>query len=365
MILALIAEASTNGARQSKACETLGVSARMLQRWRQRGGGDQRCGPSTKPSSSLSEQERRRVVDIATSPEFRGVSPKQIVPALADRGEFVASESSFYRVLRDDALSSHRGRQRPPSKRPPREHRATGPWQLASWDITYLKTTVSGMYYYLYLFMDVWSRKIIGWRVHETESAELSSALVKEICSGAPQEFDLEGWVLHSDNGGPMKGATMLATLERLGVLPSFSRPRVSDDNPFSESLFKTLKYVPEYPRIFNSVVHAEQWVEAFVTWYNEEHLHSAIGYVTPSSRHAGTDVDIIRQRCETYEKARAKNPSRWSGKTRSWKRPAAVYLNPGKGKTASRHDPTAAVRRKFDSQTTQDPTEVSGGVGI
>lgn len=336
MICALVDEAVTAGARRHIACATLGVSVRMLQRWRHDANGDQRRGPMTRPGNALTETERQRVVEISTSAEFRGMSPKQIVPTLADSGKYIASESTFYRVLRDNAMNAKRGRQRAPSPRP-RENEATGPWQLASWDITYLKTPTKGMYYYLYLFLDVWSRKIIGWRVHETESPDLASKLVEEIRDSAPADVDLSGWVLHSDNGGPMKGATMLATLERLGVMPSFSRPGVSDDNPFSESLFKTLKYVPEYPRVFTSIEHAEQWVSAFVDWYNEAHLHSGIGYVTPSSRHAGHDVEILNKRRDTYASARERNPNRWARSIRSWARPSVVLLNPEKGKSAPR----------------------------
>lgn len=138
---------------------------------------------------------------------------------------------------------------------------------------------------------------------------------------------------LHSDNGGPMKGATMLATLYRLGITPSFSRPRVSDDNPFSEALFKTLKYCPAYPEggRFDSLDAARMWVESFVTWYNNIHLHSGINWVTPASRHEAKDQAILDQRKEVYESARQKNPGRWTRETRNWSRPNIVELNPGR----------------------------------
>jgi transposase InsO family protein len=332
MIRDLVDEAVAAGARREKACEALGLSVRMLQRWRDADDEDQRAGPHTRAGNALSEDERQAVVDIATRPEFRGTSPKQIVPTLADRGEYVASESTFYRILRDKSMAARRGRERAPASRPS-EHRATGPWQVASWDITYLKTSVKGMYCYLYLFLDVWSRKIIGWQVHDTESPDLAAALVEDIRRGAPADVDLSGWVLHSDNGGPMKGATMLATLERLGVMPSFSRPRVSDDNPFSEALFRTLKYVPEYPRVFTTIEHAREWVAAFVDWYNNGHLHSGIGYVTPASRHNGEDIDVLTRRRATYEAAKNSHPERWSRNTRSWSRPGHIILNPESGK--------------------------------
>lgn len=329
----LVEEAVAAGARLSKACEVVGLPARTLQRWVHRPV-DGRKGPRHSPANKLTQRERDRVIEIATSSEFRDMSPKQIVPLLADRGTYVASESTFYRFLHDAKLQHSRSRTRPPAKRP-REHAADGPWQVASWDITYLRSHIRGQFFYLYLVVDVWSRKIIGWAVHEAESSELAAALVERVRLTA--ESDLDGWVLHSDNGGPMKGATMLATLQRLGVVPSFSRPRVSDDNPFAESLFRTLKYRPEYPVAgFAALEDARCWVAQFVHWYNHEHQHSAIGFVTPADRHAGADVEILDGRRCVYERARRRNPQRWSRNTRSWPRPAIVTLNPENVTTAS-----------------------------
>lgn len=178
---------------------------------------------------------------------FRDLAPSQIVPILADAGVYLASESSFYRILREAKLLSHRGRAAVATHQRPTERVANGANQVWSWDITYLKSPVKGQFYYLYLVVDVWSRKIVGWAVHEVDSSDLAAALVREavIREGVAPE----ALVLHSDNGGPMKGATMLATLQWLGVVPSFSRPRVYDDNPYSEALFRTVKYRPEYPQ--------------------------------------------------------------------------------------------------------------------
>lgn len=331
MILEQISAAVEAGARRAKACEVLGLSVRTVERWAH-SGADARHGPKSTASSALTEAERTQVLETATSVEFRGVSPKQIVPTLADRGEYIASESSFYRLLKATSMDTHRRRERPRVARP-HEHEATGPWQLISWDITYMNSPVRGMYYFLYVFMDVWSRKIVGWEVHDVESSELSSALVEKIERDSPNGINLAGVVIHSDNGGPMKGATMLATLERLGVVKSFSRPRVSDDNPYSESLFRTLKYVPEYPQRFSSIDHARDWVAAFVSWYNAEHLHSGIGYVTPESRHTGNDAAILANRRAVYSAARLRHPARWSGSIRKWDKPESVVLNPGHGK--------------------------------
>ncbi|MGH7654736.1 MAG: transposase, partial [Gemmatimonadaceae bacterium] len=205
---------------------------------------------------------------------------------------------------------------------------ATGPDQVWSWDITYLKTPVRGLYCYLYLMLDIWSRKIVGWQVYDVESADCAAALFTDTC--AAHRLDPRGIVLHADNGGPMKGATMLVTLERLGVLPSFNRPRVSNDNAFSESLFRTLKYRPEYPaQPFADLAAARAWVGQFVHWYNTVHLHSAIRFVTPAARHAGRDTAQLRARQAVYAAARARHPARWSRATRNWTPIPIVTLNP------------------------------------
>jgi transposase InsO family protein len=328
VIRILVEEAVSAGARRWRACEMLGIAVRTLERWGE-DREDGRHGSKSDPANKLSTRERQRIIEVATSAEFRDESPKQLVPTLADRGEYIGSESTIYRVLHAEDLQHRRGAARPPRHRPS-AHVADGPWQVASWDITYLKSHVRGAYFYLYLIVDVWSRKILGWEVHDVESAELSSALIQRVRDEAGPDVDLVGWVLHADNGGPMKGATMLATMQRLGVVPSFSRPSVSNDNPFSESLFRTMKYVPEYPRDgFLTLEAARIWVAAFVAWYNLEHKHSGIGFVAPADRHDGRDVEILAARRNVYERARRQHPTRWSRRTRSWGRPATVTLNP------------------------------------
>jgi len=331
MIRTLVADAVAAGARRWRACEILGISARTLERWGD-SVDDGRQGPKRVPANKLTRAERRRILDVVTSPEFRDESPKQIVPSLADRGQYIGSESTIYRVLHAEDMQHRRGRERPPRHRP-REHIADGPWQVASWDITYLKSFVRGAYFYLYLVEDVWSRKILGWAVHEVESTEFAGALLQRIRDEAGTGVDIAGLVLHSDNGGPMKGATMLATMQRLGVVPSFSRPSVSNDNPFSEALYRTMKYVPEYPRDgFATIETARSWVASFVGWYNHEHKHSGIGFVSPAERHAGHDLDVLARRRAIYARARRRNPARWSRHTRPWARPDVVRLNPVDG---------------------------------
>jgi putative transposase len=333
-VMSMVAEAIVAGARQERACEVISLSERTLQRWQNdqaTGAGDRRPARVQTPTNQLSARERERLLAIANSPEFGHLPPSQIVPRLADQGEYVACESTFYRVLKAENQLKHRSAEKPakPCSKP-RALGATAPAQLFSWDITYLPTQVKGIYFYLYLFMDIFSRKIVGWQVYESESSEQASEVMRDICAWeniAPNQV-----VLHSDNGSPMKGATMLATLQTLGVMPSFSRPAVSNDNPYSESLFKTLKYRSTYPqRPFESLLAARQWVGTFVQWYNEEHRHSAICFVTPAQRHAGMDAGLLSKRTEVYEAAKARHPERWSGHTRNWQPVLVVHLNPDK----------------------------------
>lgn len=342
--IALIDEAVSSGCRFVLACREAGLHPRTVQRWRHLpdGGEDRRRGPTSSPTQKLSDAERKAIVDTATSTEFRDVSPKQIVPQLADRGEYLASESTFYRVLNEHHLMTHRGPAKPRTVTRPEELVASGPNELWSWDVTYLPASIRGTFFYLYLFVDVWSRRIMKAVVHAEESAEHAARALAE----AVDEHAVDPLVmtLHSDNGAPMKGATMLATMQALGVVPSFSRPSVSNDNPYSESLFRTMKYRPAYPnKPFETVDEAWAWVERFVAWYNHEHLHSAIGFVTPDARHSGRDLDVLTARRLVYEAARAANPERWSGRTRAWNAPALATLNPRDAQTRAR---AAAVLR-------------------
>lgn len=331
MILAAIEQARSQGARLSACCEQAGIDPRTVQRWEGHATGeDQRRGPRTAAHNQLSAAERREVLRVVTSPEYQDLSPKQIVPKLADLGRYVASESTMYRVLREERLNAHRGRQKPRVLRGLQEHVAVAPNQVWSWDITYLRSPIRGSFFYLYLIVDVWSRMIVGARVHEMECGDLASDLI--VSAIIEENANPSLLVLHQDNGGPMKGATLKATLEGLGVIASYSRPRVSDDNPYSEALFRTLKYRPEYPhKPFESREHAEQWVADFVQWYNTEHLHSAIRFVTPAQRHHGQDTKTLARRKAVYEAARRRHPERWSRRIRNCSSPRTVVLNPTK----------------------------------
>lgn len=333
-ILRHINNARAAGARQSEACDIVGISAKTYQRWMKPDNvNDGRLDATHEPRNKLSELERQRLIKVANEPEYADLSPCKMVPRLADEGRYLASESTFYRVLKAEKQLSHRQRSKPATTRKPPALVATAPNQIYSWDITYLPTAVKGAFYYLYLVMDIYSRKIVGWQVFEEESSALAADLMVDIC--LRENVKRDQVTLHSDNGSPMKGATMLATLQQLGVIPSFSRPAVSNDNPYSESLFRTLKYQPTYPnQPFIDLLSARRWVAGFCDWYNHEHLHSAIKFVTPEQRHTGVDGAILANRTLVYQAAKSRHPERWSGNTRNWEEVNEVHLNPERGKT-------------------------------
>lgn len=239
--------------------------------------------------------------------------------------------------MREEKMNNRRGREKTPRHSEPTTHEATGAGQVWTWDITYLNAEIKGKYHYLYLISDLYSRKIVHWEVYEAENAENASELIQKAVF-KEGFLSTKPLVLHSDNGSPMKGATMLETLRRLGITPSRSRPRVSNDNAFAESLFKTLKYRPNYqPKGFDTIENARLWVANFVRWYNFEHHHSGIKFLTPNQRHSGKSEAILLARKTVYEAAKAKYPNRWKGRaTRNWELSGSAFLNPVKEKRFS-----------------------------
>lgn len=326
IVTTLISAAKNQGCKIKTACDDLSIDFKTYHRWLNNTV-DGRKGPLSEPKNKLSNEIKKEMLSIATSKEFCDDSPWVIVAKLADQGRYIASESSFYKTLKAEKLLTHRGKSKPKSMKRPEALMAMSPNEIWSWDITYLKSQVRGQYFYLYMFMDIFSRKIVGFDVFNEESMEHSSSLVSKIC--LKENVLRDQLVLHADNGGPMKGATMLATLQKLGVTPSFSRPRVSDDNPFSESLFKTAKYNPYYPGDFASIDDARKWAVKFAHWYNNEHYHSGVKFVTPSQRHDGLDKEILMKRKSVYLAAKEKYPERWGNKNvRNWDYIDRVYLN-------------------------------------
>ncbi|GGX88799.1 transposase [Litchfieldella qijiaojingensis] len=331
--VALIEEARAQGARLEPACRALGLTARTYQRWT-RGDElqeDQRpFAERPVPANALTTAEEQAILDVCHRPAFANLPPEQIVVRLLDEEDrYLASVSTFYRVLRRHGELAHRGRAKAPKRHaPPTTYQATAPNQVWSWDCTWLPGPVKGSHYYLVMILDIYSRKLVGWEVFLAESA-LNSRTVIERAVLAEQVID-KPLVLHADNGSPFKGATLLEKLRELNIESSFSRPRVSNDNAFSEALFRTCKYVPNYPVDgFADLDKARHWVQGFVAWYNHEHRHSGIRFVTPAQRHAGHDKVILARRHTLHQAARRANPARWSGKTRNWEPIKVVSLNP------------------------------------
>ena len=334
-IAAMIEQARREGARLEAACEVGGIDARTLQRWEANAGlqdGDGRPRALRPlPAHTLSAQEREQILRIANEPRFAALPPARIVPTLADEGVYIASESSFSRVLRAHGQTRHRGRARTPRRvRPPTTHIATAPRQVWTWDMSFLPTQVAGVWCYLYLILDVYSRKIVGFEVHETDDSEHAVELLRRTALAEGLHALAEKPVLHGDNGATLKATSVLAMMYWLGLKASYSRPRVSDDNAFVESLFRTAKYRPEFSaKGFADLQEARLWARSFVHWYNNDHKHSGIRYVSPAQRHAGQDRDILAARHEVYVQAKADHPRRWAQHTRNWQPIAAVTLNP------------------------------------
>ena len=313
--MAWIQEANQAGARLPLACALIGLTLRTYRRWYREGQvkADRRPDATRPtPANKLTEAEQAKIIEVCNQAQFASLPPSQIVPTLLDQGEYYGSESTYYRVLKAHGQLHHRGRSlAPKGSAMPTTYTATGPCQVFCWDITYLASTVRGQFYYLYMLEDVYSRKIVGHEVYEAESGEhaaklLEQTLLREKCLHS-------GVVLHSDNGAPMKSQTMRVKANELGVTTSYSRPRVSNDNPFAESLFRTCKYRPDWPSAgFKSLDEARTWVLKFTRWYNYEHKHSQLRFVTPHQRHTGQDVALLAQRKERIEAAKAANPNRW-----------------------------------------------------
>lgn len=293
------------------------------------------------PVNKLTDLERCRVLEVLTSDRFVDLAPLQIYAQLLDEGVYLCSVSTMYRVLRENSQVKERRRlARHPAKACP-ELVATAPRQVYSWDITKLAGPVKGTYFDAYVMIDIYSRYIVGVHVHAHESGVLAKELIEQVFKvhGVPQ-------VVHADRGTSMTSKTVAALLADLEVTRSHSRPRVSNDNPFSESLFKTLKYGPEFPERFGSLPEARQFMDSFAQWYNHEHRHTGIGLHTPADVHYGLATDKADQRRAVLTEARARHPHRFSTTTNTPKildLPDTVWINPPAQHTTQEADTTAA----------------------
>ena len=334
-LVSAIDDARGAGARLASACQEAALDVRTYQRWKAGDGlvrGDRRpTADRSRPVHALTEAERQEILRVANEPRFASLPPARIVPMLADEGVYLASESSFRRVLKAHGQLTRRGRARAPHKsRPATTHIATGSNQVWCWDMTFLPSGVTGRWFYLYLVLDLYSRKIVAWDVQDTDSSDHAARLVQRAALAEGIHALATKPVLHGDNGATLKATSVLAMLQWLGVAPSYSRPRVSDDNPYAEALFRTAKYRPEFPsKGFADLDAARAWGLAFAHWYNHDHRHSGIRYVSPAQRHVGEDLAVLNKRHHLYQQARERHPRRWSGDTRDWSHITVVTLNP------------------------------------
>jgi len=293
--------------------------------------------PRPAPPRALSAAEKAAVREELNSERFQDQAAREVYATLLDEERYLCSISTMYRILAEHAeVRERRNQLRHPTYQKP-ELLATGPNQVWSWDITKLRGPSKGIYYYLYVLIDIYSRYVVGWLIAEVESAELAEQLIAETC--AKQDVQRAQLTLHADNGSPMIAKSVASLLADLGVAKSHSRPHVSNDNPYSEAQFKTLKYRPDYPDRFASVADARQWARRFFAWYNDEHHHTGLGLLTPAVVHTGQAETVRQKRQAVLDQAYRAHPERFvRGQPQPAELPAAVWINPPPSPT----EPTA-----------------------
>lgn len=293
------------------------------------------------PPRTLSRIEQEQVRAVLNSERFQDCAPREVYATLLDELIYLCSWRTMYRLLaKEDAVRERRNQLRHPAYAKP-ELLATRPNQTWSWDITKLRGPKTWTYFYLYVILDVYSRCVVGWLLAERESEDLAQELIRETC--AKHQIRPGQLTLHADNGSAMIAKSVAQLLIDLDVVKSHSRPHVSDDNPFSEAQFKTLKYRPDYPDRFGSLAAARAWAQAFFAWYNHEHHHTGLGLLTPAVVHAGQAEVVRQQRQATLQAAYEKHPDRFvKGAPTAAALPEAVWINPPKPasrvEAASRH---------------------------
>jgi putative transposase len=308
------------------ACRALGVSRATAYRHRSPRPAPERR-PRSRPPRSLSDGERAEVLDHLHSERFVDAAPAAVYATLLDEGRYLASERTMYRILAaNDEVRERRAQLRHPAYAAP-ELLATGPNELWSWDITKLKGPAKWTWFYLYVLLDVFSRYVPGWLVASRESAALAGRIIAD--SVAKQGIRHDRLTIHADRGSSMASKPVALLLADLGIAKSHSRPHVSNDNPYSEAQFKTLKYRPTFPARFGSLEDARAFCREFFSWYNEEHRHSGIGLLTPAVVHAGRAPEIQAARAITLDAAYAAHPERFVRRPpRPPELPTAVWIN-------------------------------------
>jgi putative transposase len=328
-------------------CRSLGLPRATLYRRRQAVRPKGERAARVKPPRALLPEERSEVLEILHSERFADQSPSEVQATLLEEGRYLCSERTMYRILTEsDEVRERRNQLRHPQYTKP-ELMATRPNQVWSWDITKLKGPAKWTYFYLYVLLDIFSRYVVGWMVAESESAELSRRLIEESClkQGIP-----EGQLtIHADRGSPMVSKTLALLLVDLGIEKTHSRPRVSNDNPYSEAQFKTLKYRPGFPERFGSVQHARDVCRELLTWYNEEHHHSGLSLLTPLVVHHGRVDEVFDARHRARLAAYAERPERFvNGPPRRECLARAVWINRPE-KTTHQDAPDATQTTEVD----------------
>lgn len=313
----------------TRACASIDLPRSTYYRWRQADAHPVKENqPRPTPPRALSQREKETVETVLNSERFYDSPPRQVYATLLDEGTYYCSWRTMYRLLAEKGQVRERRNQltHPMTIRP--QLVATAPNQLWSWDITKLKGPVPWTFYYLYVVLDVFSRYVVGWLLAARETAVLAEQLLAESC--ARQGVAQDQLTIHADRGPSMRSKTVALLLADLGVTKSHSRPRVPDDNPFSEAQFKTMKYRPDYPDRFGSLAAARQWAREFFRWYNQDHYHSALGLMTPAMVHAGLADTITSQRQAVLSAAYAAHPERFvKGQPTALSLPAEVWINP------------------------------------
>lgn len=336
------------------ACKAMGVSRATLYRRRCRPTkdcqSDRHCSPR-----ALSAQERLEVKGTLYSERFVDQSPREVYATLLDEGQYLCSVRTMYRLLSEESASKERRDQlRHPNYKKP-ELLATGPNQVWSWDITKLLGPKKWLHYHLYVILDIYSRYVVGWMLAHCESASLASSLIRQTVE--KQGVCEDQLTIHSDRGPSMSSQTVAQLLATLGVVKSHSRPHVSNDNPFSESQFKTMKYRPEFPSHFGSYEDARSYCRSFFNWYNDEHYHSGIGLLTPVMLHYGGAEKVIEERAHVLQDAYVAHPERFvRGCPKPQTLPAAVWINPPATTSEVDHDDHSPL---IEIQTPSEPIRV------
>lgn len=302
----------------------LGINRSSLYVSSRREAKDNRFGK--RPKNALTEEEKQVVLSCLNSEEFCDETPYEIVPRLMERGVWYCSIRTMYRILNENKATKDRRNQLRHPKYVKPVLSATGPNQVWSWDITRIQGPFKGRYYYLYVMIDLYSRYIVGWTVNTAENSESAQHFIRETVR--KHQVDPENLSIHSDRGSPMTASNTVNLLSVLGLTQSFARPRTSNDNPYSESQFKTLKYHRLFKQWFKSIEDANESLDKFFLWYNKDHMHSGLGLITPETVHFGRVKEVAALRWQTLRLAREKNPERFSKPIKVALPPAQVGIN-------------------------------------